>query len=94
MAVHDPSILRVGDTYYIYGSHMAAAYSEDLMDWKYLASGYRKSNSVFGQIYDVYDEAFAYAGSPTSLIPTDDAKNGGGEHVWAPDVIYNEAMGK
>ena len=94
VAVHDPSILRVGDTYYIYGSHMAAAYSEDMINWKYLASGYRKSNSVFGQIYDVYDEAFAYSGSPSSLIPTDDAKNGGGEHVWAPDVKYNEIMGK
>ena len=92
-SVHDPSILRVGDTYYIYGSHMAAASSPDLLSWKIIASGYRAKNTVFGQIYDVYDEAFAYAGSPTSLIPTDDAANGG-EHVWAPDVIYNEAMGK
>ena len=93
-AVHDPSILRVGDTYYIYGSHMAAASCTDLKTWRFMANGYRQSNTVFGQIYDVYDQAFAYSGSPTSLIPTDDAKNGGGEHVWAPDVIYNEAMGK
>ena len=25
VSVHDPSILRVGDTYYIYGSHMPSA---------------------------------------------------------------------
>ena len=93
-SVHDPSILRVGDTYYIYGSHMSAATCTDLKTWRFLANGYRADNTVFGQIYDVYDEAFAYAGAPTSVIPTDDAERGGGEHVWAPDVIYNEKMGK
>lgn len=93
-SVHDPSILRVGDTYYIYGSHMAAASCADLKSWRFIANGYRNTNSVFGQIYAVYKEAFAYSGSPTSVIPTDDAGRGGGEHVWAPDVIYNEAMGK
>ncbi|MCR5167608.1 MAG: glycoside hydrolase family 43 protein [Oscillospiraceae bacterium] len=92
-AVHDPSILKCGDKYYIFGSHMAAAASDDLISWKPIANGYSKGNPVFGQIYSVYDEAFAYAGSPRSLIPTDDADRGG-EHVWAPDVIYNKAMGK
>lgn len=92
-SVHDPSILKVGDTYYIYGSHMSAAACTDLLTWRFLANGYRASNTVFGQIYSVYDEAFAYAGSPKSVIPTDDAAKGG-EHVWAPDVIYNKAMGK
>lgn len=92
-SVHDPSILKAGDTYYIYGSHMSAAKCYDLKTWRFVSTGYRNTNTVFGQIYDVYDEAFAYAGAPTSLIPTDDAKNGG-EHVWAPDVIYNKKMGK
>ena len=92
-AVHDPSVLKVGDKYYIYGSHMAAAVCTDLKSWKMIANGYSKKNPVFGQIYEVYDEAFAYAGSPKSIIPTDNAAQGG-EHVWAPDVIYNKAMGK
>ena len=92
-SIHDPSILKAGDTYYIYGSHMSAATCTDLLTWRFLANGYRAENTVFGQIYDVYDEAFAYAGAPSSLIPTDDAGHGG-EHVWAPDVIYNEKMGK
>ena len=34
VSVHDPSVLRVDDTYYIYGSHMQAAKSTDLQDWK------------------------------------------------------------
>ena len=93
-AVHDPSVLKAGDTYYIFGSHMSAASCQDLKTWRFVANGYRASNTVYGQIYDVYDEAFAYAGSPKSAIPTDDAARGGGEHVWAPDVIYNKAMGK
>ncbi len=92
-SVHDPSILKANGKYYIYGSHMSCAACDDLKTWRFVADGYRKSNTVYGQIYDVYDEAFAYAGSPESLIPTDNAKQGG-EHVWAPDVIYNKAMGK
>lgn len=90
VSVHDPSILKVGDTYYIYGSHMASATSTDMLKWKKMSDGYGAQNPVFGQIYSVANEAFAYAGSGNSVIPTDD----GGVHVWAPDVIYNKAMGK
>ena len=92
-SVHDPSVLKANGKYYIYGSHMSCASCDDLKTWRFVADGYRKSNTVYGQIYDVYYEAFAYAGSPKSTIPTDNAKQGG-EHVWAPDVIYNKAMGK
>lgn len=90
VSVHDPSILKAGDTYYIYGSHMAAASCGDLLKWRKMADGYNPANSVFGQIYSVRAEAFAYAGDKISVIPTDD----GGTHVWAPDVIYNKAQGK
>ena len=94
-SVHDPSILQVGDKYYIYGSHMASAHSNDLISWYKMSDGYNAANPVFGQIYaeGVYEEAFKYAGSPTSLIKTDDHETGG-EHVWAPDVIYNKTTGK
>lgn len=85
VAVHDPSILAANGKYYIYGSHMSAAVSDDLRHWKKLADGYNAKNPVYGQIYSVVDTAFAYAGHGTSLIPTDD----GGVHVWAPDVIFN-----
>ena len=33
-SVHDPSVLYAGGTYYIYGSHMQAAKSADLQNWK------------------------------------------------------------
>ena len=38
VAVHDPSIIKAADGwYYIYGSHMAAAKSADLIDWKLIS---------------------------------------------------------
>lgn len=91
-AVHDPSILAAEGAYYIYGSHMTAAKSTDLLSWTKLADGYSPSNPVYGQIYDdgVKEKAFAYAGMASSRIKTDD----GSTHVWAPDVIYNKAAGK
>ncbi len=89
VSVHDPAILEADGTYYIYGSHMSAAKSTDLMHWESIADGYMKTNPVFGQIYDVADEAFAYTGSKDSIIKTDD----GSTHVWAPDVIYNKSNG-
>ena len=89
VAVHDPSIYEEDGTYYIFGSHMSAAKSDDLLHWESIADGYNKTNPVYGQIYGVADEAFAYAGSKNSLIQTDDKKT----HVWAPDVIYNKTTG-
>ena len=32
--VHDPSVMEDNGTYYVYGSHMQAAKSTDLQDWK------------------------------------------------------------
>ena len=35
VSVHDPSVMRGEDgRWYIYGSHMQAAWSDDLQDWK------------------------------------------------------------
>ena len=89
VSVHDPSILQVDDTYYIFGSHMSAAKSTDLLNWEKVADGYSKTNPVYGQIYEVADQAFAYSGNKDSLIQTDDKQT----HVWAPDVIYNKTTG-
>ena len=88
VSVHDPSILRVGDTYYIYGSHMDSAKSTDLVTWTRMSGGYNANNPIFGAIYQKADEAFAYTGSTSSVIPA------GSDAVWAPDVKYNEKLGK
>ena len=87
VSVHDPSILKADGSYYIFGSHMSAATSNNLKNWKSIGDGYSPNNPIFNQLLDNKD-AFAYAGSKTSIIPTDD----GTTHVWAPDIIYNKAQ--
>lgn len=84
VSVHDPSIVKAEDTYYIFGSHMEAAQSTDLVEWKSFASGVNAANPLFDNLFDEKMEAFAYVGEYVE----------GGYAVWAPDVIYNEAMGK
>lgn len=88
-SVHDPSIIKADGLFYIFGTHMTAAFSEDLRKWTYAGNGYVASNAVYGSLYQDED-VFAYTGKASSVVPTDD----GGCHLWAPDVIYNEAMGK
>lgn len=90
-SVHDPSILQVDGTYYIYGSHMAAAKSDDMRQWSSITGGYGYSekNDIYGDIYDC-DDAFVLTGRRTSPIATDDGR----VHVWAPDVKYSEKAKK
>ena len=88
VSVHDPSIVKVDGKYYIFGSHMSTAVSEDLRTWTSLGDGYKVKDQIYSE-FMANEEAFAYAGSKKSLIPTDDR----GWHVWAPDVIYNEETG-
>ncbi len=87
VSVHDPSVIQEGDTYYIFGSHMATGKTNNLRNWEWVDNGYRAQNSVYDNIFKEGLGIFDYAGSGDSIIPTDD----GGYHVWAPDVVYNEA---
>ena len=88
VSVHDPSIVKVDGKYYIFGSHMSTAVSEDLRTWTSLGDGYKVKDQIYYELMANKD-AFAYAGSKNSVIPTDDR----GWHVWAPDLIYNEETG-
>jgi arabinan endo-1,5-alpha-L-arabinosidase len=33
VSVHDPSVLKIRDTFWVIGSHLASAYSTDLIKW-------------------------------------------------------------
>lgn len=83
-SVHDPSIVETDGKYYIFGSHMAAASSEDLQSFKMFAEGVNASNKLFTNLFDEEKGAFAFTGTFTD----------GNYAVWAPDVIYNKDMGK
>lgn len=83
LSVHDPAIIEDGGRYYIFGSHMAAGESDDLITWKSFADGVNQRNPVLGSLFED-KKAFDYVGKFTD----------GHYAVWAPDVIYNEKMGK
>ncbi|MDO4864197.1 MAG: family 43 glycosylhydrolase [Ruminococcus sp.] len=83
VSVHDPSIVRDGSTYYVFGSHIEAAKSTDLQNWKSFANGYARTNNVeFGNLSQNLAKAFAWAGEDL-----EDCK--GGFAVWAPDVVWD-----
>lgn len=81
IAVHDPSIIKANGSYYIYGSHRAWAKSEDLLSWSPVANNV---SSDFSELLTpIWEE---YCKTPTN-------PNLAG-NMWAPDMIYNETMGK
>lgn len=84
VSVHDPSIVEADGKFYIFGSHMEAAESDDLQSWKSFASGVNASNPLFDNLFDENMDAFSFVGEYVD----------GGYAVWAPDVIYNETMRK
>nr|MCR5690929.1 family 43 glycosylhydrolase [Eubacterium sp.] len=97
VSVHDPSVLEADGKYYIYGSHMSAAVSEDLKKWKPImgddfipSNGYDAANPVYGKLFDTREQAFSFTGKNTSVVPTDGE---GGCRLWAPDVCYSEKRG-
>ncbi len=83
VSVHDPSIVKDKDTYYVFGSHIAAAKSTDLLNWAYIANGYTSvGNPLYGKLQKNLKGSFKWAGDHDSDCKT-------GFAVWAPDVFWN-----
>jgi len=70
-SVHDPSVIRVDGSYYVFGSHLAAAKTTDLMNWTKLADGVNDANPLFNKVTTALADTFAWS------TVTD---------LWAPDV--------
>ncbi len=72
VSVHDPSIIKADDGfYYIFGSHMAAARSEDLMNWKSISTNAQSGCTLVNNVQTQMKEALSWAKTNT---------------FWAPDV--------
>lgn len=71
-SVHDPAIVREGDTYYVFGSHMASASSTDLMNWTQLSTAPVVGNPLTPNPQVDFAEALSWAQTTT---------------FWAPDVV-------
>ncbi|WP_397376415.1 LamG-like jellyroll fold domain-containing protein [Paenibacillus vietnamensis] len=84
VSVHDPSIVKDGDTYYVFGSHIDAAKSTDLQNWTRFTNGYKTpGNALYGDLSANLAGSFAWAGE-------NDSDSKGGFSVWAPDVFWNK----
>jgi arabinan endo-1,5-alpha-L-arabinosidase len=74
-SVHDPSVIKVGATFYVFGSHLASAKSTDLKNWQQMTSSVSATNPLFlngaANVYTELAETFSWAQSTT---------------LWAPDV--------
>ncbi|MFT3829279.1 MAG: family 43 glycosylhydrolase [Opitutaceae bacterium] len=72
VTVHDPSVVKDGATYWVFGSHMAAAYSTDLMHWTQVGSSPTSSPLINNGTPQIeFAEGLTYASAST---------------FWAPDV--------
>ncbi len=84
VVIHDPSIIKDEGKYYVFGSHITAARSDDMINWKVFTNGYKETdNVIFGNLAENLAGSFAWAGSHDT-----DCKDG--YAVWAPDVYYNK----
>lgn len=72
VSVHDPSIIKEDDTYYIFGSHLAAAKTKDFMNWSMIGNGANAANLLFDNVKKELAKTFEWAQTKT---------------LWAPDVI-------
>lgn len=82
VSVHDPSIIKDTDgTYYIFGSHLAWAKSEDLINWTPFTNNINKDYKT------LFEKEFEWAAlGDDNYDPS--------ENLWAPDVIWNKDLNK
>ncbi len=97
VGVHDPSVIKADDsTYYVFGSHGAAAKSTDLLSFENVACGVNDNNSLLVPEGMTLREnlyiPLSWTDGYQKLFNYDEARWETG--VWAPDVIYNKAMKK
>ncbi len=74
VSVHDPMVTKVDDTFYIFGSHLAAAKSTDLIQWQQIAGDWNADNPIIPNPQEALREALEW--------PEPDA-----ESTWAKSVI-------
>ncbi|MBY8911934.1 glycoside hydrolase family 43 protein [Bacillus sp. YC2] len=72
VSVHDPSVIKTGETYYVFGSHLASAKSKNLMQWQQISTSVNNNNPLISNVYAELKETFDWAQSDT---------------LWAPDVV-------
>ena len=65
VTVHDPMVTKADGTYYIFGSHLQVAKSDDLMNWTQVAEGVNASNPIFNNAPVELQTALTWAQTDT-----------------------------
>ncbi|USP95360.1 glycoside hydrolase family 43 protein [Bacillus vallismortis] len=71
VSVHDPSVIETNGTFYVFGSHLASAKTNDLMQWQQLTTSVSNTNPLIPNVYEELKDTFEWAQSDT---------------LWAADV--------
>ncbi|MGE9754377.1 arabinan endo-1,5-alpha-L-arabinosidase AbnB [Bacillus inaquosorum] len=71
VSVHDPSIIETNGTFYVFGSHLASAKTNDLMQWQQVTTSVSNDNPLIPNVYKELKDTFEWAQSNT---------------LWAADV--------
>lgn len=90
VSVHDPSIVKVGDSYYIFGSHLAAAKSDDLVRWTLVADGVNAANPLFDDATTALTELFDWSGT-VGLWANDVRQLDDGRFYMYPNLSQSDA---
>lgn len=78
IGVHDPSVIEADGSYYIFGSHLAAAESDDLVNWEYFSVLSANEAVDESPLFD-----YNYTGEIAEGIAWTDGYTGN----WAADVV-------
>lgn len=81
VSVHDPSIVKDGNNYYLFGTHLGTATSKNLTSWS------NTGTNLDTDYASVFSQCASWSKRGSSSY---DLKS----NLWAPDVIYNPTMGK
>ncbi|MCM1486624.1 MAG: glycoside hydrolase family 43 protein [Faecalibacterium sp.] len=97
VVLHDPTLFKAEDgTYYLYGSHIVSAKSDDLINWKMRSSGVYDSNRTLVSEGSTVRETLSVplAWTDAAQVRLGSSEDEWQTNVWASDVFYNRAMGK
>jgi beta-xylosidase/sugar lactone lactonase YvrE len=84
VTVHDPSMVRDGSAFYVFGSHMASASTTDLLRWTQITTSAAYPNSLIRNQNPLteFADALAYAGGATTFWAPDAIKLGDGKYYF------------
>ena len=89
-SIHDPSITVDKDgTYYVFGSHMGVSKTNDLKNWTNVTNESTTSTLFGNGAGDQVSYENVFENNSQWILPHTVQGN-----MWAPDIIYNEAMDK